>query len=96
MAVVKLNSRGSSFHFIDESGNVFVTSKYGIDKLSSGEWTGTLTLLRLPNPVPADKFKPSPVWQPSSGSVIPSSNAYDPKVISDNIAKLAYSDRVVD
>lgn len=63
MAVIKKNSSGRSFQFIDEEGNVFQTSTALVSKLLNGTIQGDFVVVtRLPIPVPVGKFPVSPVW----------------------------------
>jgi hypothetical protein len=107
MAVIKLASNRKTVHFIDDQGNLFFTHVKGVGLMVpnscpkchhefGGSWPKPIVLLRMPNPVPPDKFKVSDVWQPSVGRAITSDNAYDPKFVKDRAAAAAYVDRVVD
>lgn len=63
MAVIKKNSSGKSFQFIDEEGNVFQTSTKLVGMLLNGSISGDFVVVtRLPIPVPVGKFPVSPVW----------------------------------
>ena len=61
MAIVKPSSSGKSFLFIDDDGNVFVTSRSYLKGLVDGSVSSKFLLLkRLPNKVEGH-FLPSPL-----------------------------------
>jgi hypothetical protein len=65
MAVVKLSGSLKQVQFIDDDGNVFVTSKKFLEGLLSGGNPGrVLVLSLLPNRVSLDRFPRSEVWCP--------------------------------
>jgi hypothetical protein len=66
MAVVKLSKSGKQLQFIDEEGNMFVTSAAFVMGLMQGRSKyGFLLLSRLPLKVAKDRFKESPLYDPS-------------------------------
>lgn len=65
MGVVKLSSSLKQVQFVDDEGNVFVTSKKFLEGLlSSGSSGRVLVLGLLPNKVSPGRFPRSEVWRP--------------------------------
>ncbi len=65
MAVVKRTSSGNGVQFIDDEGNVFMTSALYVRQLLDGNnRSGLILLNRLPLKVSEDRFKKSPLWDP--------------------------------
>jgi len=66
MAVVKLSSSGKQLQFIDDEGNIFVTSASFVMGLMQGRSKYSFLLLnRFPNKVAKGRFKQSPLYDPS-------------------------------
>ena len=66
MAVVKLSSSGKQLQFIDDEGNMFVTSAaFVMGLMQNRSKHGFLLLSRYPNKISKDRFKQSPLWDPS-------------------------------
>lgn len=66
MAVIKLSTSGRQVQFIDDEGNVFVTSSAYVMGLFQGKSNHQLILLsRLPLKASKDRFKQSPLYDPS-------------------------------
>jgi hypothetical protein len=96
MAVVKLSSSKKSIHFIDDEGNLFFTPVKGFENVITGAWNRPVLLYRMPNPVDKGKFKQSPVFSPSTGTIVASDNGYSDKSIKENLAAAAYRDVVIE
>jgi hypothetical protein len=65
MAIVKLSKSKKGLVFIDDEGNVFTSSTSMVVSMIQGNLKGDFLLLsRMPCPVPKDKFKQSPVYDP--------------------------------
>ncbi len=65
MAVVKLSASGLQVQFIDDEGNMFVTSMtYLMTMLERKSKLPFCLLSRLPLKISTDRFKKSPVWDP--------------------------------
>jgi hypothetical protein len=65
MGVVKLSASLKQVQFVDDEGNVFVTSRKFLEGLLSGGNPGrVLVLSLLPNKVSLDRFPKSEVWNP--------------------------------
>jgi len=76
MAVVKLSKSGKQVQFIDEEGNMFVTSSTFIaGLLQNRSKFGFVLLSRFPLKVSKDRFKPSPIWDP--GGLLEKQEKYD-------------------
>ena len=64
MSVVKLSKSGKAILFIDDFGNVFMTSKIWVTNMLEGKSKGPFLLLkRMPDPVSVDRFMRSPVLE---------------------------------
>jgi len=62
MAIIKETSSGKGVQFVDDDGNVFMTSKSYLLKYLNGESKAFFLLLtRMPIPIDVSKFKKSPV-----------------------------------
>jgi hypothetical protein len=65
MGVVKLSASLKQVQFVDDEGNVFVTSRKFLEGLLSGGSPGRVLVLGLlPNRVSLDRFPKSEVWCP--------------------------------
>jgi hypothetical protein len=63
MAVVKITRSGRGITFIDDEGNVFLTSKVYLESLLRGTLSSNFILLqRLPDRIPENKFSKSPLF----------------------------------
>lgn len=66
MAVVRLSKSQKQVQFIDDQGNVFVTSSNYLMGLLQGTMAKKLILLnRMPLPVNEDRYPKSPLWDPN-------------------------------
>jgi hypothetical protein len=63
MAVIKLSKSGKAVLFVDDGGNVFISSVKYLSFVLSGRSKFPALLTRLPNKVPDGKFKLSPVLE---------------------------------
>jgi len=71
MAVVKMSSNGKSVQFVDDYGNLYITSKSFLVTFLYGSGGGApLLLTRLPNRVAPGRFKISPLWDVASGEKV--------------------------
>lgn len=61
-----------------------------------GTWSKPIVFKRFPNKVPPDKFQVSEVFNPSTGEMIKTENAYDRKFIADRAQAAAYVDKVIE
>lgn len=62
MAIVKLTKSKRGVTFVDDEGNVFVTSAKWIANLLAGEGKPLVLLTRMPDKLAAGHFKKSPVY----------------------------------
>ena len=66
IAIVKLTKSKKAVQFIDDEGNVFMTSTKYFKTLMAGNMKYPLILLnRLPLKANKNRFKKSPLWNPS-------------------------------
>jgi len=65
MAIVKLTGKKTGVMFVDDDGNVFITSKKFLENmLASDDKTRLVLLSRLPIKVSDGRFKKSPLFDP--------------------------------
>ena len=92
MGVVKLSSSLKQVQFVDDEGNVFVTSRKYLEGLLSGGNPGRVLVLGLlPNKVSLDRFPRSVVWNPDARDV----SVDGVSVNRDVLSRKASEDRVV-
>ena len=101
MAVMKLSSSGKQVQFIDEEGNMFVTSAAFTMGLLQRR-SPLVLLSRLPLKVSKGRFKVSPLYDPSGlaknnekHSLTTSNDGLSPKVIESNSQKSNMEDKSV-
>lgn len=93
MAIVKLTKSGKAISFIDEEGNVFVTSKIAMINMLNGTLNGNFVLLsRLPFKIDQNRFKPSPVYIPPGYIAPKDDDALSHESRKANEQKKVYSD----
>jgi hypothetical protein len=67
--IMKVSSSGKQVQVIDDDGNVFGTSCFYTQRMLDEKNTNKFLLLtRLPFKVSPDRFKASPLWDPSTSS----------------------------
>jgi hypothetical protein len=63
MAVIKLTSSGKALMFIDDDGNIFITSITAVNKtVNSTNPNNFIVLTRMPNQAAPDRFPKSPLY----------------------------------
>jgi hypothetical protein len=67
MAIIKLATSKKSVMFIDDDGNVFITSVVGMSQLLNDK-RAILECLRMPNKTNDTRFRKSPVYEPATGT----------------------------
>jgi hypothetical protein len=107
LTVVKLSKNNRAVLIIDDSGNVYITSKHFMQGLLWGKAPhGFITTKRMPHKSSDTRFKPSELYDPHNeyagdkaksldGPLTTSNDAFSPTVQKDKEAKVAYTDKNV-
>jgi hypothetical protein len=84
MAVIKTTSSGKAIMFIDDEGNIFITSTAAVQNtITSSNPNNFVVLTRMPNPAAQDRFPKSPVFNApvtdTSGKLTTNNDAFGKK-----------------
>ena len=101
MAIIKKSKSGNQVQFIDDTGNMFVTSTKMLQAYLQGWGKFPFILLnRMPIKVSEDRFKKSPVWMPAGMVDIPeevttTNDGISTKRLNDGKKQKQYEDKAV-
>jgi len=100
MAIMKLSASLNAVTFIDDEGNVFITSRQWVENLLEGNVSRKFILLtRMPLKAAKNRFKPSPVLDVKTKQKVEATNTsndvFSKKVQDEQKQEKSYEDKKV-